>query len=324
MRVVVTGAGGMIGGHMVRRLLTEGHDVRAVDIKPTRDWWQVFPAAENLPERDLCYETECRESTRNREWVFDFACAMGGIGFIESNRMDCALSIRSTTNMLIAAHADKVERFYKSSSACVYAAKHQTNPDVTALAEWMAYPMDAEAGYGEEKFYGERLCQYAREDWGLRTRVGRYHNIAGPPLSWNDGKEKAPAAICRKVAEAKHSGRHVIDVWGDGEQTRSFCWIDDCIEGTLRLMNSNHVEPLNIGSSELVSINGLVDLVESIAGIECERRYDLSAPQGVRGRNSDNNEIKRVLGWEPSTPLAEWMPILYEWVEAQVLETAAA
>lgn len=318
MRATVTGAGGMIGGHMVARLLNEGHEVRAVDIKPMREWWQVHPEAENLSERDLCYETECREAVHGAEWVLDFACLMGGIRVITEQRMACALSVRSTANMLIAAHDEGVERFYKSSSACVYASVHQTNPDVTALAEWMAYPMDSEAGYGEEKFYGERLCEYAREDWGLETRVGRYHNIAGPPLSWNDGKEKAPAAICRKVAEAKLSGKHVIDIWGDGEQTRSFCWIDDCVDGTLKLMASDYHRPVNIGSAELVTINELVTLVESIAGIQCDRTYDLDAPTGVRGRNSDNTMCRAVLGWEPSTKLADWMPKLYEWIEEQV------
>jgi GDP-D-mannose 3', 5'-epimerase len=323
MLASVTGAGGMIGGHMVRRLLDDGYEVRAVDIKPMRDWWQVHPEAENLT-RDVCYESECHETCRGADVVFDFACRMGGIGYIETNRADCALSVMSTANMMRVACEEGVPRFFKSSSACVYAAEHQTSTDVESLAEWMAYPAAPEAGYGEEKLFGEQLARYMREDYGMETRVARYHNIAGPPLSWDDGKEKAPAAICRKVAEAKLSGRHIIDIWGDGEQTRSFCWIGDCIEGTVRLTFSDHVEPLNIGSDELVSINQLVTLVEMIAGVECERRYDLTAPQGVRGRNSDNTLINATLGWEPTTRLDQWMPILYEWIEEQVSKRNAA
>jgi GDP-D-mannose 3', 5'-epimerase len=324
MRITVTGAGGMIGGHVVRRLLDSGHAVRAVDVKPFSEWWQRHDDAENWM-RDLMYRTDCAEAVAGADRVMDFACMMGGIGFIESHRFDCSESIVMTVNMLRAAAEAGVDRFFKSSSACVYRADMQDTTDATALAEWMAYPCAAEAGYGEEKWFGERAAMYARTDLGLDTVIARYHNIAGPPLSWNDGKEKAPAAICRKVATAALTGDHTIDIWGDGEQTRSFCWIGDCVEGSLRLMASNHPEPVNIGSAESVTINELVDIAEGIAFGETgvlERRYDMSAPTGVRGRNSDNTECRRVLaGWEPSTPIRVWLPHVYAWVSARVVES---
>lgn len=324
MIYAVCGGGGMLGSAMVGHLLSQGHQVRASDVKPMGEWWQVHPEAENLV-RDLQYETDCHEAITGTERVIAYAEKMGGIGYIEHNRAECITSSALIhANLLKAARLEDIDRYFFSSSACVYRQDKQNDPNVTALKESDAFPWDPEPGYGEAKANAEQMCRYAREDWDVPTRIGRYHNIGGPPLSWNDGKEKSPAAMCRKVAEAKLSGRHVIDIWGDGEQTRSYCWLGDCIDGTLRLMESDFTGPVNIGTSEVVTINQLVSVVEEIAGIECDRYYDETKPQGVRGRSSDNTLCREVLGgWEPSTPLREWMPKLYEWIEAQVIKAAA-
>jgi nucleoside-diphosphate-sugar epimerase len=226
--------------------------------------------------------------------------------------------------MLVAAKECGVERFFYASSACVYAAEHQTDPNVTALKETDAYPAQPEDGYGWEKLFSERLCRHFREDFGLETRVARYHNVYGPHGTWTGGREKAPAAICRKVAEAKLSGEPAIEIWGDGEQTRSFMYIDDCVEGSLRLMASAVHEPVNIGSSELVSILQLVGLVENIAAVKLDHHHDLAAPQGVRGRNSDNELVRELLGWEPGISLEEGLTATYKWVSEQVLSPRGA
>ncbi|MCP5025130.1 MAG: NAD-dependent epimerase/dehydratase family protein, partial [Actinomycetia bacterium] len=250
--------------------------------------------------------------------VYNLAADMGGMGFIENNKALCMLSVLINTHLLQAANDGGVGRYFFSSSACVYAAGKQTDPDVTALAEADAYPAMPEDGYGWEKLFSERMCRHFREDFGLVTRVARFHNVYGPYGTWQGGREKAPAAICRKIAEAKLSGRHEIDVWGDGLQTRSFMYIDDCLTGVRKLMDSEVVEPVNLGSAELVSINGLVDLVSDIAGIEVERHHDLSAPQGVRGRNSDNTLINELLGWEPTISLRDGMAQTYDWIWGQM------
>ena len=318
MRILVAGGGGFIGGHLVGRLLDEGHTVRAVDVKPMDEWWQVHPGAERLDRHDLRRLGPCEAVVDGMDHVYNLAADMGGMGFIENNKAACMLSVMINTHLLECSLAADVKRYFYASSACVYAAEHQTDPNVTALREQDAYPAQPEDGYGWEKLFSERMCRHFREDFGLETRVARYHNVYGPNGTWKGGREKAPAAICRKIAMAQHSGDTVIDVWGDGQQTRSFMFVDDCVEGTRRLTDSDIVEPINIGSSELVSINQLVDLVADIAGISVTRRHDLSAPQGVRGRNSDNTMILQKMGWEPSIKLREGLTRTFEWVRQQV------
>jgi len=316
--ILVTGAGGFIGGHLVDRLVREGHTaVRAVDHKPLEEWYQVVEGVECL-RRDLQRAAAADEVTEGCTTVVNLAADMGGMGFIENNKALCMLSVLINTHLLQAARAAGVERFFFSSSACVYAAEHQTSADVTALKEGDAYPAMPEDGYGWEKLFSERMCRHFDEDFGLATRVARYHNVYGSQGSWRGGREKAPAAICRKVAQAKLTGTGEIEIWGDGEQTRSFTFIDDCLTGTLLIVTGDHGEPLNVGSSELVSINQLVSIVEEIAGVQLRRSYDLSAPKGVRGRNSDNTRIKELFGWEPTTTLHDGLEVTYRWVHDQV------
>jgi len=315
--IVVAGGGGFIGGHLVADLLRQGKRVRAVDIKPADEWHQRFDDAENR-HLDLSEKDACREAMMGASRVYQLAADMGGMGFIESNKALCMLSVLVNTHMLMAARAAGVERFFYSSSACVYAAEHQTDPDVTALREEDAYPAMPEDGYGWEKLFSERMCRHFREDFGLHTRVARYHNVYGPNGTYDGGREKAPAAICRKVAAAKLSGDHRIEIWGDGQQTRSFMYVDDCVHGTQALADSDVIEPINLGSSELVTINELVSIVEEIAGLELRREYKLDAPQGVRGRNSDNTRILELLGWEPSISLREGLEQTYRWVYDQM------
>jgi GDP-D-mannose 3', 5'-epimerase len=318
-RILVTGAGGFIGGHLVHTLLEHGHEVRAVDIKPLPDWEQQFDGAENV-SLDLRALENCIRVTAGVSRVFNLASDMGGIGFIESYKAACMMSVLINTHLLMAARDADVERFFFSSSACVYNGEKQQSPNVTALREEDAYPALPEDGYGWEKLFSERMCRHFREDYGIATRVARYHNVYGPYGAYAGGREKAPAAICRKVAEAVNSGDHTIEIWGDGEQTRSFMYIDDCIAGTLLLMDSDCEEPLNLGSAELVTINQLVDLVEGIAGVSLERRYKLDAPQGVRGRNSDNSLILKELGWEPAIGLAEGLERAYAWISDELAD----
>jgi GDP-D-mannose 3', 5'-epimerase len=313
----VTGAGGFIGGHLVRRLLDQGHAVRAVDVKPQSAWYQLHDDADNLV-RDLELRDACNEVADGAHTVYNLAADMGGMGFIEANKAACMQSVMISTHMLLAAREHEVARLFYSSSACVYAADKQDDPHVTALKEEDAYPAMPEDGYGWEKLFSERMARHFREDYGLATRVGRYHNVYGPFGTYDGGREKAPAAVCRKVVEAILSGDDEIEIWGDGEQTRSFMYIDDCVEGTLRLTASDITEPLNIGSDELVTINQLVSIVEDIAGVELKRNYKLDAPQGVRGRNSDNTKIEATLGWAPSTSLRDGMERTYRWIHDEM------
>ncbi len=316
-KILVAGGGGFIGGHLVQRLLDEGHQVRSVDLKPTSGWYQVHADAENLV-LDLAEKGACETACADIDRIYNLAADMGGMGFIENNKALCMLSVLINTHMLQAAQQAGVKRFFYASSACVYNGEKQTDPNVTALAEADAYPAMPEDGYGWEKLFSERMCRHYREDYGLETRVARYHNVYGPEGTWTGGREKAPAAICRKVVEAKLSGDHTIEVWGDGLQTRSFMYVDDCVEGTIRLTDSDIIEPINIGSSELVTINQLTDLAAEIAGIEITRNHDLTAPQGVRGRNSDNTLILEKMGWEPSIPLRDGLTKTYNWIYEQV------
>ncbi|MGZ5021305.1 MAG: NAD-dependent epimerase/dehydratase family protein [Chthoniobacterales bacterium] len=310
---VVCGAGGFIGGHLVADLLRRGQAVHAVDLKPTDEWYQVFPQAEN-EQRDLRERAACEAALRNADIVYNLASDMGGMGFIENNKALCMLSVLINTHLLMAAKEVGVERFFYASSACVYAADKQVDPHVTALKEEDAYPAMPEDGYGWEKLFSERMCRHFREDFGMITRVARYHNVYGPHGTYDGGREKAPAAICRKVIEAKLSGQQTIEIWGDGEQTRSFQWIDDCVKGTQMIMQGDFAEPLNLGSNELVTINRLVDLAEEIGEVKLERRYNLTAPKGVNGRNSDNTLIKKIFGWEPSTRLRDGLERTYRWI----------
>jgi nucleoside-diphosphate-sugar epimerase len=320
--VVVTGAGGFIGGHLVAELRRRGFDrVRAVDAKPLAEWYQLDLEADNrvldLRDQDACYEAADGMAT-----IVNLASDMGGMGFIESNKALCMLSVLINTHLLVAARDRGVELFLYASSACVYAAGKQSDADVAPLTESDAYPALPEDGYGWEKLFGERMCRHFMEDFGLSVRLPRFHNVYGPHGTYAGGREKAPAAICRKVIEAELSGSNTIEIWGDGEQTRSFTYIDDAVEGILRLLQSDLSEPVNVGSSQLVTVNRLVDIVEEIAGTRLERRYDLSAPQGVRGRNSDNTLILERLGWEPTTSLEDGLAAMYRWIRGR-LTTAA-
>jgi GDP-D-mannose 3', 5'-epimerase len=320
-KAVVCGAGGFIGGHLVQSLLSNGVEViRAVDIKPIDEWYQVSNDVESL-QLDLKDKDSCLKTAAGADVIFQLAADMGGMGFIENNKALCMLSVLTNTHMIMAARDKGVERFFYSSSACVYNAEKQTNPNVVALKEEDAYPALPEDGYGWEKLFSERMCRHFEEDYGLQTRVARYHNVYGPLGTWTGGREKAPAAVCRKVIEAKHSGKHEIEIWGDGKQTRSFMYIDDCTKGTQMITESEIHEPLNLGSDELVTINQLVDIAEDIAGIKLKRNYNLGAPKGVNGRNSDNTLIQQKLNWAPSIKLREGLAKTYAWIEDEILSS---
>jgi GDP-D-mannose 3', 5'-epimerase len=318
--IVVTGAGGFIGGNLIADLRRQGYArLRAVDKKPLSQWYQAFDDVENLV-LDLNLRENCYTAVQGATEVYNLAADMGGMGFIEKNKAACMLTVLISTHMLLAARDVGVERFFYSSSACVYNADKQRDAHGTALKEEDAYPAMAEDGYGWEKLFTERMCRHFREDYGLETRMARFHNVYGPHGTWDGGREKAPAAICRKVIEAKQRGIREIGIWGDGEQTRSFMYIDDCVQGVQKIIHGGITDPLNLGSSELVSINRLVDLVEEIGGVKLERKYDPTAPKGVRGRNSDNALIRKLLGWEPSTTLKEGLRRTYAWIEGQYMD----
>jgi GDP-D-mannose 3', 5'-epimerase len=313
---LITGAGGFIGGQLVRDLLRQEIPVRAVDRKPLEDWYFRSGESENLVG-DLQELDTCMKACRGVTHIYNLAADMGGMGFIENNKTLCMLSVLINTHMLMAAQKQGAERFFYSSSACVYAASRQRDANVTALKESDAYPAEPEDGYGWEKLFSERMCRHFREDVGLTTRVARYHNVYGPFGTWDGGREKAPAAVSRKVAMAVITGKHEIEIWGDGEQSRSFMFIDDCLMGTQKLLHSDVEEPINIGSDEMVTINQLVDIVEELAGVKLRRHYKLDAPKGVRGRNSDNTMIKAKLGWAPSISLRSGMEKTYRWIYDQ-------
>jgi nucleoside-diphosphate-sugar epimerase len=296
--------------------------VRSVDVKPLDKWFQKLPGAENLV-LDLQDKDSCYRAAKDMQVIIQLAADMGGMGFIENNKALCMLSVLTNTHMLMAARDCGVERFFYSSSACVYNGEKQTSPNVIALRETDAYPALPEDGYGWEKLFSERMCRHFEEDFGLQCRVARFHNVYGPLGTYEGGREKAPAAICRKVIDAKISGKREIEIWGDGEQTRSFMYIDDCTHGIQAIVESEIHEPINLGSSELVTINQLVSVVEEIADVELKRNYNLNAPRGVNGRNSDNAKIKEYLGWEPSIRLKDGMARTYEWIEGQMLAALA-
>jgi GDP-D-mannose 3', 5'-epimerase len=312
--IVVAGGGGFIGGHLVADFRRKGYTrIRSVDVKPLDEWYQVFDDVENLV-LDLNYRENCAKACDGAAEVYCLAADMGGMGFIETHKAACMLTVLISTHMLLAARDAGVKRFFYSSSACVYAADKQTSEDVIPLKEADAYPAMPEDGYGWEKLFTERMCRHFREDFGFNARIARFHNVYGPFGTWEGGREKAPAAVCRKVIQAKLTGDHRIEIWGDGKQTRSFMYIDDCVEGIHRITDSDVIEPLNLGSDELVTINGLVDIVEEIAGIRLERSYNLSAPKGVNGRNSDNTLIQQRLGWAPGIRLRDGMERTYKWI----------
>jgi GDP-D-mannose 3',5'-epimerase len=324
--VVVTGAGGFIAGALVASLREQGYRrIRAVDVKPLNHWYQRFEDVENL-SLDLNMRENCEIAARDARDIYNLAANMGGMGFIEKNKALCMLSVLINTHMLQGAVKYGAARYFYSSSACVYNGDKQKSFEAPLLKEEDAYPALAEDGYGWEKLFSERMCRHFREDFGLYTRVARFHNVYGPWGTWFGGREKAPAAICRKAIEAKLTGKHEIEIWGTGNQTRSFMYIDDCLEGVQKIMKSEILEPINLGSSEAVSINQLVDLVEGIAGIHLERKYDLDAPEGVNGRNSDNTLIKKYLNWEPRIPLQAGLEKTYAWIydQYQARERGAA
>ena len=317
--ILVAGAGGFIGGAMVAELRRQGYkNIRAVDVKPLDEWYQVFNDAENL-SLDLNLKENCETAAEGAAEVYNFAANMGGMGFIENNKALCMLSVLINTHMLQAAQKFGVEKYFYSSSACVYNGEKQTDPNNPGLKEEDAYPALAEDGYGWEKLFSERMCRHFHEDYGMYVRQARFHNVYGPHGTWDGGREKAPAAMCRKVIQAKASGKHEIEIWGDGTRTRSFMYIDDCILGVQKIMNSEILDPINLGSSEMVSINRLVDIVEDIAGVKLKRTYDLDAPKGVMGRNSDNTLIKKYLNWEPSIPLRQGLEKTYAWIYDQYM-----
>lgn len=320
--ILVAGAGGFIGGHLVKTLLEQGHKVRAVDKKPMWQWYQRFSEAENLT-LNLEKQEACIQAVNGCDWVYNLAADMGGMGFIELNKGLCMLSVLINTHMLMASRQCGATRFFYSSSACVYAGYKQRETDNPGLKEEDAYPADPEDGYGWEKLFSERMCRHFREDFGLETRVTRFHNVYGPNGTFDGGREKAPAAICRKVIAAKMQGIKEIEIWGDGLQTRSFMYIDDCLKGVQDIMKSDIVDPINLGSAEMVSINQLVDMVEQIANVKLERKYNPDAPKGVRGRSSDNTLIRQLLDWEPSISLMSGLEKTYAWIFDQMKSGAS-
>ena len=313
MKILITGAGGFIGGHLVNRLIENGHEVKGVDIKPLEEWHQVSKKSKNFT-RDMSLLENCMEMTDGVDEVINMACNMGGMGFIENNKALCMLSVLVNTHMLMACKKYKVKKYFFSSSACVYNAEKQKDPKITGLRETDAYPAMPEDGYGWEKLFSERMCRHFLEDYGLDVKVARYHNIYGPNGTYEGGREKAPAALCRKIIQAIFDSKDSIDVWGDGKQTRSFLYIDECVEGIMRLMNSDFTGPVNIGSDEMVTINQLVDLACSYENKKLKKIH-IDGPIGVKGRNSDNNLIYDKLGWKPTKKLTEGLEKTYFWIK---------
>ena len=323
--VVVCGGGGFIGGHLVADLLKQGYkNVRCVDVKPLTEWYQVHADAENMVA-DLNLLENAREAVKGCDVVINLACNMGGMGFIENNKGLCMISVLINTHLLLAAREFGVRRFFYASSACVYNGEKQKDKSVEVmLKEADAYPALPEDGYGWEKLFSERMCRHFREDFKVPTRVARFHNVYGPFGTYEGGREKAPAAICRKVIQAKLTGKHEIEIWGDGQQTRSFMYISDCLKGINLITESDSWhDPINLGSAEGVTINRLVDIAEEIGGVKLKRNYKLDAPKGVNGRNSDNTLIRQVFGWEPDTKLRDGLEKTYRWIYDQVASRKA-
>ena len=317
-QVLVAGAGGFVGGHLVRYLAGQGFTrIRAVDIKPVRKWFQVQPGAESI-QLDLSSQPVAHDAVSGCRYVFNLAADMGGMGFIARNKALCMLAVTINTSLLAAARDLGVSRFFYSSSACVYPEQLQASAEVAGLREEDAYPAMPEDGYGWEKLFSERLCRHFREDFGLSTRIARYHSVYGSHGPWEGGREGAPAALCRKVAEATLAGADEIEIWGDGNQTRTFMHVDDCVCGTLMIMEGDFPDPVNLGSVELVTVDQLVDAIEDIAGLRLKRRYNLAEPRGVRGRSTDNSLIRATFGWEPGVALRDGLAGTYRWVYDQV------
>ena len=317
MKYLICGAGGFIGGHLVKNLMEEGHEVVCVDIKPLEYWFQIYEINKNF-SLDLKSYDNCLKVTKDIDYIYNMACNMGGMGFIENNKAECMLSVLINTNLLRACLVNNVKKYFYSSSACVYNGTKQKKTFVPGLKEEDAYPAEPEDGYGWEKLFSERMCRHFNEDFGLETRVVRYHNVYGPLGTYDGGREKAPAAICRKIIDAKSNNKKEIEVWGDGEQTRSFMYISDCIEGTKKIFNSDLKEPYNVGSSEQVSINQMIELIEEIADYKVKKNYLLDKPKGVRGRSSDNSKIIKDLNWSPILSLKEGLKLTYSWISSEM------
>ena len=313
-KILVTGAGGFIGGHLAKDLLNRGYSVRAVDIKPLKEWYQIFNDAENFV-LDMSIKDNCFKMAKGVSGVLNMACNMGGMGFIENNKAECMLSVLVNTHMLMACKEHKVKKYFFSSSACAYNKDLQDKPDILGLKESDAYPANPEDGYGWEKLFSERMCRHYLEDYGLDVKVGRYHNVYGPNGTYDGGREKAPAALCRKIIIANEKNSDIIDVWGDGKQTRSFLFIEDCIDATLQFYNSDHHGPINIGSEEKVSINEMIEKIEKISNKKFKKNYQLDKPKGVRGRSSNNDLIRKLFKWEPKYSLYEGLKKTYQWIE---------
>ena len=316
-KILVTGAGGFIGGYLVKELLKRDYKIRAVDIKPIEDWYQTFSEAENF-ELDMSLKDNCFKMVKGTDEVINMACNMGGMGFIENNKALCMLSVLVNTHLLMACKEFKVKKYFFSSSACAYNKDLQNQTGITGLKEEDAYPANPEDGYGWEKLFSERMCRHFLEDYNLDVKVARYHNIFGPNGTYDGGREKAPAALCRKIIESKINKTHKIDVWGDGEQTRSFLYIDDCVEATLKLFDSKYHGPINIGSEEKVSINEMIEKIESISGVKVKKNYQLDKPKGVRGRNSDNTLIRSQLNWDTKFTLYQGLEETYKWIFSEI------
>ena len=312
-KIFIAGAGGFIAGHLVSSLKKK-HELICADIKTLNQWYQKFDECENYVF-DLKEAQHCNKLTKDVDYIYNFACNMGGMGFIENNKAECMLSVLINTNLLNAALKNKVKKYFFASSACVYSATKQINYSSPHLKEEDAYPAEPEDGYGWEKLFSERMCRHFYEDFGMEVRVARYHNVYGPHGTWIGGREKAPAALIRKFLEIKYNKKKYLEIWGDGKQLRSFMYIEDCIKGTNLLFNSTFKDPLNIGVSDFVSINQLVDILVMISGIDPKRKYILDAPKGVNSRSSDNTLIKSILNWEPSILLKDGMKKTYEWIE---------
>ena len=318
-KILVVGAGGFIGGHLVDRLIRDGNTIVATDIKPKEYWFQDFDNAENYYATDMKDISNCRKVATGVDFVFNMACNMGGMGFIENNKAECMLSVLINTNLLIACNENKVQRYFFSSSACAYNEAKQQDVFIEGLKEEDAYPAQPQDGYGWEKLFSERMCRHFQEDYGLEVRVARYHNIYGPFGTYDGGREKAPAALSRKVAQSKINKANNIEVWGDGKQTRTFLYVDDCIEGTLKLFESEYSDPVNIGSDEQVSINQMIEIIEEISNVDTlKREYQLDKPKGVRGRSSNNDLAKKVLNWSYELSLKDGLTKTYNWIYSEL------